>query len=119
MSGVTQRLLRCVALAHRDDRAADLAAWDDYELATRAGVSVRQTRELYEEVGMGLLVREALALLRERNLVQVAHWSPSGPYRGFTPTPDGLAAVNIDPWYRRLLAFFDPPSERTASRSLH
>lgn len=119
MSDLTGRLLRCLARAHRDDRVADLAAWDDYELATQAGVSVRQTRELYEEAGMGLLVREALDVLRERDLISVARCSPSGPYRGFAPTPGGLAAVNVDPWYRRLLAFFDPPPEEAGSRSLH
>ena len=109
LADVGERLLRCVVRQHAGGAADDLAGWDDYQLASRAAVSVRQTRELYEEIGLGALVREALDLLEEQRLVSIARKSPSGPYRGVVPTESGRAAVNLDPWWRRLLSFFDPP----------
>jgi hypothetical protein len=115
LADVGERLLRAVVRAHVATEAAGVIAWDDYQLATRASVSIRQTRELYEEIGLGILVREALDLLEERKLVSIAEKAPSGPYRGMVPTPSGVAAVNLDPWWRRALTFFDPPpAERPA-----
>src|SRR5690242_11756712 len=77
LAEIGERLLRCL-VRHQVDRRADddSASWDDYQLAGRAGVSVRQTRELYEEIGLGGLVREALDLLEERGLVSIARKSP-------------------------------------------
>jgi hypothetical protein len=116
LADVAERLLKCTArqAAAGDGSGDAMAAWTDYQLAVAAGVSVRQTAELYEEIGLGALVREALDRLEERRLLTVAAKSASGPYRGFHPTPDGLAAVDLRPWYRRLLAFFDPPPTRSS-----
>jgi hypothetical protein len=116
LADVGERLLRCVVRHHATAATADdLAGWDDYQLATRAGVSIRQTRELYEEIGLGALVREALDLLEEQRLVSIALKSPRGPYRGVAPTDSGRQAVNLDPWWRRLLSFFDPPPGERAT----
>jgi len=116
LAEVGERLLRCLVRHQAAGGSADdLAGWDDYQLATRAAVSVRQTRELYEEIGFGALVREALDLLEERGLVSIARKSPSGPYQGVAPTESGRAAVNLDPWWRRLLSFFDPPPAERAT----
>jgi hypothetical protein len=84
---------------------------DDYELATRARVSVRQTRELYEEVAMGLFVREVLDGMVGRELIRIARRPVSGGYRGIRPTARGVRSVDLRPWYRRMFAFFDPPAE--------
>jgi hypothetical protein len=116
LSDVADRLLRCAARQHLggEERAAEMAGWTDYQLAVAAGVSVRQTNELYEEVGLGALVREALDLLEERRLLSVAAKAASGPYRGFQPTAEGIGAVDLRPWYKRLLGFFDPPPTRSS-----
>jgi hypothetical protein len=114
LADVAGRLLRCAARQAADGSAEVMAVWTDYQLAVAAGVSVRQTNELYEEIGLGALVREALDRLEDRRLLTVAAKAASGPYRGFQPTSDGLAAVDLRPWYRRLLAFFDPPPTRTS-----
>jgi hypothetical protein len=116
LADVAEKLLRCAVRCQSagDAQAREMTGWTDYELATRAGVSARQTRELYEEIGLGALVREALDGLAERGYVKVAGKSASGPYRGFAATSEGVAAVDLRPWYLRLLAFFDaPPSERS------
>jgi hypothetical protein len=116
LADVGERLLRCVVRQHAADGTAEgLADWDDYKLATRAAVSVRQTRELYEEIGLGALVREALDLLEEQGLVSIARKSPRGPYLGVAPTETGRAAVNLDPWWRRAISFFDPPPAERAT----
>jgi len=107
LADVSERLLRCVVRAHATGHA-DLTSLDDYQLAICARVSQLQTRELYEEIGLGILVREALDWLGEQHLVSISHKAPSGPYRGVAPTESGLGAVNVDPWYRRILMFFDP-----------
>lgn len=116
LSDVAERLLRRVAQQHvqGEDGAAELAGWTDYQLAVAAGVSVRQTSELYEEVGLGVLVREAIDLLEERRLVAVSAKALSGPYRGFRATEAGIEAVDLRPWYRRLLGFFDAPPTRSS-----
>src|SRR5688500_8114777 len=57
-SEMAELLMKHLILAER--RGESLEQTDDYDLATRAGVSVRQTRELYEEIGFGALVREVL-----------------------------------------------------------
>jgi hypothetical protein len=113
---VADRLLSCVVRRQQagGDTARGLAATTDYQLAVCAGVSVRQTAELYEEVGLGFLVREALDRLEGSCLLRVSRKAASGPYVGFTATAQGLAAVDVRPWYQRLLGFFDPPpSERS------
>jgi hypothetical protein len=116
LAEVGERLLRCLVRHRAAGGSGDeLAGWDDYQLASRAAVSVRQTRELYEEIGLGALVREALDLLEEQGLVSIARKSPSGPYQGAAPTESGRAAVNLDPWWRRLLSFFDPPPAERAT----
>lgn len=107
LADVSQRLLRCIVRAHATGNT-DLTSLDDYQLATRARVSQRQTRELYEEIDLGILVREALDWLEENHLVSIAHKAASGPYRGVAPTESGLGSINVDPWYRRILTFFDP-----------
>jgi hypothetical protein len=108
---VADRLLRCLVRSELagDEATGRLDSIDDYELATQARVSVRQTRELYEEIGMGFFVREVLDGLLERDLIRVARRSVSGGYRGIRPTERGLGAVDLRPWYRRWLGFFDPP----------
>ena len=113
---VAARLLRGVVRQHATgaESAAQLRGWNDYELAVASRVSVRQTAELYEEIGLGLLVREALDRLEEKGMLQIERKSASGPYRGFAPTADGVAAVDLRPWYRRLLAFFDPPESHSS-----
>lgn len=114
LGDVAARLLRCVARAQAagGEPAAALAGWTDYQLSVAAGLSVRQTAELYEEIGLGALAREALDQLAERGLVLVDRKAASGPYRGFAATAEGMAAVDLRPWYKRLLAFFDPPPDR-------
>ena len=114
LSDVADRLLRCVVRQQvaGGAQAEALAGWTDYELALGAGLSVRQTAELYEEIGLGMLVREALDVLGERGLVTIGRKAASGPYRGFAATSEGVAAVDLRPWYQRLLAFFDPPADR-------
>ena len=58
LAEIGERLLRCLVRQQLDRRGDDdPASWDDYQLACRAGVCVRQTRELYEEIGLGGLVR--------------------------------------------------------------
>ena len=101
-------ILKHLALAER--RGEPLDGDDDYELATAAGVSVRQTRELYEEIGFGALVREVLDGLGERGLVTIARKTASREYRGFRVTDRGREMVDLRPWYKRWLGFFDPPS---------
>ena len=111
LTDVADRLLSCVVRRQQagGDTARGLAATTDYQLAVCAGVSVRQTAELYEEVGLGFLVREALDRLEGSGLLRVSRKAASGPYVGFTATAQGLAAVDVRPWYQRLLGFFDPP----------
>jgi hypothetical protein len=108
---VSDRILRYLVRAERagGDLGTGLESIDDYELATRAQVSVRQTRELYEEVGTGAFVREVLDGMIERELIRVARRPASGRYRGIRPTERGKSAVDLRPWYQRWLAFFDPP----------
>ena len=110
---VADRLLRWLVRAEVSAGAAATALEeiDDYELATRAGVSVRQTRELYEEIAMGAFVREVLDGMVERGLIRVARRPASGHYRGIRPTARGRSQVDLRPWYRRCLAFFDPPEQ--------
>lgn len=110
---VADRLLRWLVRAELagGERATALDAIDDYDLAARSGVSVRQTRELYEEIGMGAFVREVLDGMVERGLIRVARRPASGHYRGIRPTERGMDAVDLRPWYRRWLAFFDPPDQ--------
>lgn len=114
LSDVADRLLRCLARAQAagGEQADAPAGWTDYQLSVAAGLSVRQTAELYEEIGLGPLVREALDRLAERRLVVVGRKAASGPYCGFAATDDGMATVDLRPWYQRLLAFFDPPPDR-------
>ena len=104
MPEITERLLKC--LVRSGEGKVD---WNDYQLAGRAQVSVRQTAELYEEVGLGALVREALDHLHAQGLITIERRALSGPYQGFAVTERGAGAVNLDPWYKRALAFFDPP----------
>lgn len=116
LADVSERLLRCVVRQQLAGGApaAELVGWTDYRLAVAARVSLRQTEELYEEVGLGALVREGLDRLEERRFVRVAAKAASGPYRGFQATTEGLAAIDLRPWYRRLLAFFDPPPTQSS-----
>jgi hypothetical protein len=101
-------ILKHLVVAER--RGESLAQNDDYELASSAGVSVGQTRELYEEIGFGALVREVLDGLAERGLVTISRKTASRAYRGFRATERGRELVDLRPWYRRWLAFFDPPA---------
>jgi hypothetical protein len=116
LSDVANRLLRCVvrSQAAGEQRASELAGWTDYQLSVASGLSLRHTAELYEEIGLGALVREALDVLAEQGLVRIATKAASGPYRGFEATPEGVAAVDLRPWYQRLLGFFDPPPDRSS-----
>src|SRR5262245_60478908 len=84
---VADRLLRYLVRAELagGDAARALDTIDDYELATRAQVSVRQTRELYDEIGMGVFVRDVLDGMVERQLIRVARRPASGRYRGIRP----------------------------------
>jgi hypothetical protein len=106
-SEMGERILKHLVVA--ECRGESLSQSDDYELASRAGVSVRQTRELYEEIGFGALVREVLDGLEERGLVAISRKTASRAYRGFRVTERGRDTVDLRPWYRRWLAFFDPP----------
>jgi hypothetical protein len=110
---VADRLLHCLVRAELagGEVTAGLETIDDYELATRAQVSVRQTQELYEEVGMGAFVRDVLDGMVERQLIRIARRPATGRYRGIRPTERGISAVDLRPWYRRWLAFFDPPDQ--------
>jgi hypothetical protein len=105
---MAELLLKHVVLA--EQRGECLDETDDYELATRAGVSLRQTRELYEEIGFGALVREVLDGLGERGLVAIARKTASREYRGFRATDRGRELVDLRPWYQRWVGFFDPPA---------
>jgi hypothetical protein len=105
---MAELILKHLVVAER--RGETLDETDDYELATKAGVSVRQTRELYEEIGFGTLVREVLDGLDERGLVSIARKTASREYRGFRPTERGRAMIDLRPWYQRWLGFFDPPA---------
>ena len=107
-SEMAELILKQVVLAERCGERLDEV--DDYELATKAGVSVRQTRELYEEIGFGALVREVLDGLDERGLVAIGRKTASREYRGFRATDAGREAVDLRPWYQRWLGFFDPPA---------
>lgn len=107
-SEMADLIVKHVVVAER--RGESLDDMDDYELATRAGVSVRQTRELYEEIGFGALVREVLDGLAERGLVAIARKTASREYRGFRATVQGREAVDLRPWYQRALSFFDAPA---------
>jgi len=115
LTDVAARLLKCAARQQQagGESARALAGWNDYQLAVRSGVSVRQTAELYEEIGLGVLVREALDQLEERGLVRISRKAASGPYEGFAATAEGVAAVDLRPWHQRLLGFFDPPADGT------
>lgn len=116
LTDVADRLLRCVVegQAAGGARSVELVGWTDYQLAVAAGLSLRQTAELYEEIGLGALVREALDRLVVTRRVEIGAVPASGPYRGFRATDEGIAAVDLRPWYRRLLAFFDPPPDRSS-----
>jgi hypothetical protein len=110
LADVARRLLRAAARAQRrGDLERTVRVWDDYLLAVQAGIARRQTRELYEESATGAVVREALDLLRERNLIAISRRAPRGPYGGFEVSERGMTEASIEPWYRRLLGFFDPP----------
>jgi hypothetical protein len=110
---VADRLLRYLVRVELagGDATTGLESIDDYELATRARVSVRQTRELYEEIGMGAFVREVLDGMVDRELIRIARRPASGRYRGIRPTERGRSAVDLRPWYWRCLSFFDPPDQ--------
>ena len=107
-SEMGELILKHLVLAER--RGESLEETDDYDLATRAGVSVRQTRELYEEIGFGALVREVLDGLAERGLLSISRRTASREYRGFRATERGREMIDLRPWYQRWLAFFDPPA---------
>jgi hypothetical protein len=106
-SEMGELILKHLVVSERRGESYDEA--DDYDLATKAGVSVRQTRELYEEIGFGALVREVLDGLGERGLVTIARKTASREYRGFRVTDRGRALVDLRPWYQRWIGFFDPP----------
>ena len=111
---IAERVLHTVVRVQLGESPGMLDAMTDYALASRAGVCVRQTLELYEEIGLGVIVRGALDKLIEEDFIAVDARTPRGPYRGFRASPSGLASVDVRPWYQRALSFFDPPSSRDA-----
>lgn len=117
IANLAEQLLGCLVRQQIKVDPATPRAWCDYDLATRAGISDRQTIELFEECGNGAIIREALDRLAERGWLTIDDAPPRGPYRGFAATEAGVAQVNLAPWYRRLLAFFDPPPDRARSSS--
>lgn len=116
---VANLLLRELARAARADAGAGAADRDDYDLASAAGISARQTGELYEESGVGPFVRDVLIVLEREGLVRIARKSATGRYRGIHATERGLRSERVLPWYQRILRFFEPPrrgEEPTADR---
>ena len=114
LNQISEKVLHAVVQAQRGPNPQILDSMTDYSLATRAGVSVRQTSELYEEIGLGVIVRSALDKLRESDLIVVESMALRGPYRGFRASPGGIASVDVRPWYRRALSFFDAPANRSS-----
>ncbi|TAK20233.1 MAG: hypothetical protein EPO26_19270 [Chloroflexota bacterium] len=98
-------------------RSGDVTAddQDDYTIAVGAGISALQTAELYEESGLGLFVREVLDGLEREGMVTIGRKSVSRRYRGILATERALRSSRTMPWYRRLIAFFDPPDDQAPS----
>lgn len=94
-------------LAHRPADAEPVA--NDYLVGVGAGISARQTPELYEESGTGPFVREVLANLEREGLIRVGKKPRTGPFSTITPTEMARNLPLLQPWYRRWLRFFDPP----------
>lgn len=109
-SSIGDLFLRELARARRASNAA-IGDLDDYEIAARAGISVRQTAELYEESGVGPFVRDVLDGLEREGMVTIGRKSVSRRYRGIMATDRALRSSRTMPWHRRLFAFFDPPDE--------
>ena len=114
---ISERVLQAVVQVQLGPNPYLLDSMTDYSLAAQAGVSVRQTSELYEEIGLGIIVRSALDKLRDEDLIVVESLAPRGPYKGFRASPGGIASVDVRPWYLRALSFFDPPANKHSGES--